>query len=328
MTKKKAAQAPKQTTNKTKDSLVKVVVDEDKGEWLSPKKDAAFEISAEPGFPEIVFKFKTNQPPPFDWKWEIKWDAKVSGLKESAKRGALLKTFEEKGSFSGDKPEWRADVGKIVGGRLTVEVRAGEEVFRRSVEVKAKNPSADDIKAFLAKQPDAAGFDRLLEQESGFKHLINADGQPVVAFDKGYGLTQMTNPAPSFEQVWNWKENLLAGVKLYQQKQKLAKAFLSQSKRTYTDEQLKLETWSRWNGGGYHTWDAETKSWVRSSTTLCDTATGNIGWDTTEKDNKGKTESELHERDKGTYANPKKDKTEANKWRYTGVCYADHVNTE
>ena len=39
----------------------------------------------------------------------------------------------------------------------------------------------------------------------------------------------------------------------------------------------------------------------------------------------GKTESELHERDKGTYQKGREGQTEEHVWSYTGVCYADHV---
>lgn len=42
---------------------------------------------------------------------------------------------------------------------------------------------------------------------------------------------------------------------------------------------------------------------------------------------KGQTVAKLHERDHGSYANPKKDKKDENKWKYTGVCYADQVDS-
>jgi len=61
---------------------------------------------------------------------------------------------------------------------------------------------------------------------------------------------------------------------------------------------------------------------------VCDPATGNIGWDMSDPANKDKTEDELHKRDKASYGNPKKNKGAANKWRYTGVCYADHVDAQ
>ncbi|MBF5008774.1 hypothetical protein [Burkholderia pseudomultivorans] len=45
-----------------------------------------------PKFPEITFEIKTEQPPPYQWKWTITWDAQVSGLREKP-RGKKLKTF-------------------------------------------------------------------------------------------------------------------------------------------------------------------------------------------------------------------------------------------
>lgn len=318
----------KQRTNKTQKSLVKVIVTDDKGKWVSPAAGATFEIDAEARFPKIDFEIDTDQPAPYKWSWAISWDAKTSGLRESAKRGELLRTFAEKGSFESTDKKWSTNLGKVLGGRLRVQVVAGTETFKRSVVIKGTNPTGASVKALLATLPDCDGFDKLLEQETHFKHFIEADGQPVVAFDGGYGSTQMTHPAPTFEQAWSWKENVNAGVTLYQQKQTLAKAHLSQQGRTYTVEQLRLETWTRWNGGSYYVWDATGKGWKRNENLLCDTETGNIGWDMTVAENKGKTETELHDRDRASYGNPKKSKKAENKWRYTGVCYADHVNAQ
>jgi hypothetical protein len=67
---------------------------------------------------------------------------------------------------------------------------------------------------------------------------------------------------------------------------------------------------------------------VRNDSVICDPATGNIGWDTNDPANAGKTEGELHNRDNGTYGNPKRDKKAENKWKYTGICYADHIDSK
>ena len=252
---------PKLRANKTPKSLVKVIVNDDSGKWVSPAAGSAFEVDAKASFPQIDFEIETNQPAPYKWSWTISWDAKISGLRESAKRGNLLKTFADKGSFESSDKKWTANLGKVLGGRLAVVVGAGTETFKRSVLIKGTNPTAASVRALLSSLPDCDGFDKLLEQETHYKHFIVADGQPVVAFDKGYGLTQMTHPAPTFEQAWNWRENVRAGVALYQQKQALAKAHLSQQGRTYTVEQLRLETWTRWNGGSYYVWDTTGKAW-------------------------------------------------------------------
>ena len=111
------------------------------------------------------------------------------------------------------------------------------------------NPGAVDVEALLATLPDCEGFHKLLEQESQCKHFIEADGPPVVAFVKGYGVTQMTDPAPAFEQAWNWEADVKGGAAPDQQKQDSAETYLLRQGRTYESDQLRLETWSRWNGG-------------------------------------------------------------------------------
>lgn len=322
---KPAATGKGAATNKKKGSLVKTIVLEDVGKWVQPKSGEKFYIDEDAKFPSITFKIETIDPAPYEWTWSLSWPANVSGLKESAKRGKVLKTFVTTASFSNGK-SWTVNLGQVIGGTLTVKVKTTKEAFKRSVYILGKNPGEDRVTTFLATLEDVKGFEKLLAQESEYKNFIVADGYPVVAFDGGYGMTQMTNPVPTFQQVWSWKENIKGGAGLYKSKQAIAKKYLSKQKRTYTDEQLKLETWSLWNGGNYHVWDDASKAWVRNPTILDDTQTGNIGWDMTKEENKGKTESELHERDKDEYKKPpeKADRL----WMYSGVCYADHVNSK
>ena len=135
-------------------------------------------------------------------------------------------------------------------------------------------------------------------------------------------MCQLTTPAPSFEQVWNWRLNIDGGLTLFGQKRTAAIGYLGQSNRTYTADQLKYETVCRWNGGSYHEWDTKAAKWIRKATSLCDSQTGNIGWDMTDPQNNGKTEADLHKRDSGSYS---KTPGAGAHWKYTGVCYADHV---
>ena len=89
-----------------------------------------------------------------------------------------------------------------------------------------------------------------------------------------------------------------------------------------TGDQLTREAVCRWNGGAYHQWDAKAGKWVRLSNILCDSATGNIGWDTNDAENTGKGEAELHKRDRGAYSAPP---AAGAHWKYSGICYADRV---
>jgi hypothetical protein len=324
--KKKPAKGKGATSNQTNRSLVKTVVLEDLGKWIQPKSGQVFFIDEDANFPNITFEIETQETGPYEWSLSISWPAAVSGLKESAKRGKVFKTFSKvKESFMLNSKSCSVNFTDVIGGTFTAQVKAGKETFKRSVHVRGKNPGKDRVVTFLNTIEDIKGFEKLLEQESKFKHFIDADHMPVVAFDGGYGLTQMTTPAPNFEQIWNWKENIRGGTSLYKTKQKSAKTYLSQNKRTYTDEQLKLETWSRWNGGVYHVWDDKNKAWVRNNDIMCDPVTGNIGWDMTLQGNKGESLEDLHDRDEKSYKTPKK-KAAENKWKYTGTCYADHLN--
>lgn len=313
-------------TNATPGSLVKVVVAHPAGRWVSPAPDQMFHIDEDARLPLIEFEIQTPSAGPFAWSWEICWSAKRR-TREAGSRGAVIQTFRETGSFSSGDKRWRFDAGgMVIGGDLTVRVAAAGVELVRKVAIRARNPGQRRVMAFLSTIPDVKGFEWIIAQESAFKHFIDADGEPIVAFDGGYGITQLTNPAPTHEQAWSWKGNIAAGCRLYQEKQRDAKRFLGGAGRTYTEEQLKLETWSRWNGGAYHEWNAAVGQWQRRDEILCDRQTGNIGWNMERATNKGQTEAALRSRDKLEYRNPPpKDKR---RWDYTGVCYADHVNKD
>jgi hypothetical protein len=205
-----------------------------------------------------------------------------------------------------------------MGGTLTVTATAGGQSATVSVKITGQNPTSQQATTYLTAQPNSDGFDKLLEHESHFKHF-NASGEPIKSFDNGYGMAQLTSPAPSYEQVWNWKSNIDGGLTLFGQKRAAALTYLTQSNRTYTSDQLKYEAVCRWNGGSYHTWDGT--KWVRNPDILCDAATGNIGWDMTDSENTGKTAADLRKRDKDTYSRRPADAH----WKYLGVCYADAV---
>lgn len=314
------------STNSADSTLVKLLSTEVALTWMSPVENAVFNITQDAALPTIAFEFKSETRGECKWSWVIEWEAKASGLKERERKGSTLRTFKETGSFSTLNKRWEANFDeKVLGGKLTVTVIVGQQTLVRTVVIKGLNPTKESVATYVATLDDMTGFEELLEQETGCKHFINVDSDPIVAFDQGYGITQTTNPAPSYEQVWNWKANILAGSSIYKDKVRAAKKYLSQAERTYTEDQLKHEVFSRWNGGSYHEWDSTSNAWIKKSNLMCDSETGNIGWLMTDEKNKDKTESELHKRDKDTYKKGKKGQSADHAWVYTGVCYADHV---
>jgi hypothetical protein len=271
--------------------------------FTKPKVDEIFTITSVPEWPSI--QFETDATGAHTWNWTITWRT----FTKSGKETTLDNKWDAKAAIANN------------GGTLTVRAEANKAKATISVKVRGTNPSSMEVTQYLATKANSAGFGDIIEHESKFKHFSTSH-EPVKSFDNGYGMCQLTAPAPTFDQVWNWKLNIDGGLKLFEQKRSAAIAYLSQSSRTYTNDQLKYEAVCRWNGGSYHEWDAKAGKWVRQSNILCDSKTGNIGWDMNNASNKGKTEEELHKRDSGDFSAPPE--AGAN-WKYSGVCYADRI---
>ncbi len=268
----------------------------------SPAKGTEFTIAPEPAWPAMVFT--TDATGPHVWRWTIRW-----------------RHFSKSGRVTTEGAEWdAATVVTDLGGTLTVKAVAGGKQASSVVKLIGSNPSDAQVLAYLQDKDDGDVMGKLIHHESKFKQFRD-NGDPVRSFDNGYGLCQVTNPPPKFEQLFNWQRNVDARLKLYATKRAAAVAHLSANDRTYTSSQLAYETVCRWNGGHYHVWSASSGAWVRRPDVLCDTQTGNIGWDTDKPENAGKTEAELRKRDSGGYNAPGGDKS----WKYFGVCYADRV---
>lgn len=270
---------------------------------ITPKVNEPATITSGAVWPTL--NFVTDATGPHVWRWTLAWGA----FKKSGVQNTTSNSWDAKTTITN------------YGGTLTLQVEANKQIATIAVKIRGTNPSAAEVTAYLATKPNSAGFDKILEKESHFRQFNN-NFEPVKSFDNGYGMCQLTSPVPTFEQVWNWKLNIDAGLKLFEQKRLSAVAYLGQGGRSYTAEQLKYETVCRWNGGTYHEWNAQAGKWIRHPNILCDSRTGNIGWDMNDPQNKGKTESELHKRDSGSYSKPPQT---GSHWKYLGVCYADRL---
>lgn len=271
--------------------------------FVKPLANDALVIQSAAVWPSIVFA--TDTAGPHRWEWSIQWrHLQTSGVVETPDNA------------------WDAQTAIAnLGGTLIVKAISGSDAVSQSVTLKGTNPDVTEVTAYLSTKTGAEGFDKLLRHESNFQHF-DAHGEPVQSFDNGYGMCQLTTPVPSFEQIWNWKANIDGGLALFAAKRAAAVAYLSQNNRSYTPDQLAHEAVCRWNGGAYHVWDSVSNRWIRNPNMLCDSATGNIGWDMTDPANKGKTEAQLHQRDRAAYSRPP---AAGAHWRYSGVCYADAI---
>lgn len=311
-------------TNKNKKSLIKVIVFESIGIWKTPESGEKFYIDEDAKFPEIIFEIVSQSTGEFKWSWTVEWNARI-GTYEGRKRGSSKKVFKHFGKFSSTEKKWKADLnGACLGGKLTVEVRNGPERFKRIVRILGKNPGSNKIKEELQKTNltprQKEVMMKIFQQESYTRQFVESDGEPVVSFDGGYGLAQLTNPAPSYRQIWDWREHLQFSAKHYLYKESEAVKYLKKIVDAPSLQEIELETICRWNGGAYHKEKAKDGKLQRKDT-VCDKQTSNIGWDPRKTENADKTEEELRERDKKTYGAP----SAPHSWDYSGVCYAEHV---
>lgn len=309
-------------TNTKKNSLVKCEVTVDRGEWISPGTCQTFYIDDEAKFPEIIFEIKTNETGPYDWSWEIKWGVMACPQAKNKTRFSPkhAKTFSEKGAFTSDQKQWKVDLGKTLGGDLTVTVKAGATTFVRKVKILGKSPTEAKINMEVDSYSTAYPTEtkiakKIFKQESRYNHFYT-DEMPLVSFDNGYGLGQATFPEPTYEQVWDWKRHTKYIVtSVVAGKRAQAKRYLDKH-GNYTDEHLEAETLVFYNGANHHyyVWDTKTSAWIANPNVLCDPAQSNSGWDMSKASNADKNLEELRA-GKGT------------KVIYTGKCYAEHVQS-
>jgi hypothetical protein len=165
---------------------------------------------------------------------------------------------------------------------LTVEV--GKLVLTTTttgLHVTGTNPTIPSLRQMPL---PSDGFKRLMRNESGLRQFIGPTlACPQFSHDNlgGVGICQLTRPAPTDDQVWNWKENVLGGIALYRQKEAAARAFVHHTRAhqfktlakaynaaraqqglpplavtlpDYTPEQLERDTIRGFNGygGGLH----------------------------------------------------------------------------
>ncbi len=112
---------------------------------------------------------------------------------------------------------------------------ATHEATLGSLLIAGTNPTPTAIRAFA----DSIGatkvrFRKQLRQESSLQQFRPPELWPKYSSDRlgGVGLAQITRPAPTADQVWNWKENIRAGWALYKEKERNARAYPAAVRRS------------------------------------------------------------------------------------------------
>lgn len=291
-----------------------------------------FFISADATMPEIVMTATLSgvplnpagPVPTYEWSATLVFDGGVPPT-NTAYGGNRRTQHAPIRSQAGHGNTWRIPFTEVRGGLLTVNViaRVGGTVLNASstnLTIAGTNPLPTAIRAFANSiGATKVRFRKQLRQESSLQQFRPPGNWPKYSSDGlgGVGLAQITRPAPTADQTWNWKENIRAGWALYQEKERIARAYpanaqrsesfrnlvgawnrarsaqnLSQAQVTlpaFTDEQLELDTIRGFNGyaNGLHEFRPRTQSGQLVVTLDSSGQRGSAEWERVPVDERG-----------------------------------------
>ncbi|HQF37380.1 MAG TPA: hypothetical protein PLL26_07140 [Candidatus Dojkabacteria bacterium] len=91
---------------------------------------------------------------------------------------------------------------------------------------------------------------------------------PRYGYPNGYGLMQIDNsPAPTEEQVWNWKSNIDVGKSRFNTSKTTVTDYISTRGATYLDSVFYMNAYQNYNSGTkkYWEWNKKKAKWEESS---------------------------------------------------------------
>jgi hypothetical protein len=202
---------------------------------FTPAGTSKFAISASAVMPAITatanltgVTVDPKSPPTYRFEATLAFDGSVTphGTGRNTSHDAIA-------AQEGVRNTYLIPFSQVRGGVLTVKVsvRVGTNppitAASSGLTVVGTNPSATQIRA----QANAVGaskvrFRKQMRQESSLEQF-RSTGWPKYSGDNlgGVGLCQITRPAPTADQVWNWKENVRAGWSLYLEKERIARSY-------------------------------------------------------------------------------------------------------
>ena len=193
-----------------------------------------FSISADAGMPSITASatlsgvtLDPKSPQIYTWAASLKFDGNVT----PHGAGRITAHTAIDGQV-GIKNTYLIPFNEVRGGVLTVtvSVKVGTTSLTatsKNLTIVGTNPTPAAIKTWANSiGATKVRFRKQMRQESSLDQFTVA-GWPKYSGDNmgGVGLCQLTNPAPSADQTWNWKDNVQGGWALYRQKENIARTY-------------------------------------------------------------------------------------------------------
>jgi hypothetical protein len=222
-------------------------------------------------------------------------------------------------------PDFKMNGAEVIRGGtlvLTAKTRVGSNTIKVTtpstgddrLTILGDNPDAATLSAYVAglgapaNWPAASGYDfhtmvrKIIGQESG-RVQFDPDGVPLWSQDKakGVGLMQLTKPAPTPDQTWDWRRNVDAGVTLLGEKLGIAISRLNHLLTTtqhqaaaaqavaapITGEMIVLETVRAYNGFNNGSGSKDEYRAVRDDDNHLVIANGQTSWERVPLEDRG-----------------------------------------
>ena len=249
---------------------------------------ARFAISADAVMPTITVTatlsgvvLDPRSPPVYTWNATLAFNGSVTphGAGRTTTHRPIVPQIGPRNTFAIAFSEVRGGVLTV---SVSVRVGANSSTAQSTgLTIIGTNPTPAAIKTKAnAIGANKVRFRKQMRQESSL-HQFTASGWPLYSGDNlgGVGLCQITNPAPTADQTWDWKANVDAGWSLYLEKERIASRYPAHVRATtlpalvsawnnsrrpaapiavtlpdYTADQLELDTIRGFNGfaGGLH----------------------------------------------------------------------------
>jgi len=201
-----------------------------------PSNGPKFYITADARMPEV--RVTATMPgqriaPNAEFTWSATLVFDGARAPTVTPRGSTGKTEHPAiGPFVSARPSWHIPFSHVRGGALTVTVvmRVGHTKAQASQTwlIVGTNPSHAAIRTFANSiGADRVAFRKLMQHESRAEQFFRFNDWPKYSSDMkgGVGLCQLTEPKPTADQTWNWKQNVRGGWALYQKKEESARGF-------------------------------------------------------------------------------------------------------
>jgi hypothetical protein len=199
-----------------------------------------FAITADAAMPDIVATARLDgvainpqgPPPMFEWSATLAFDG-GTGATTTPYGAGRRSQHAMMGPSRGPRATWRMPFTQVRGGILTINVVVilGTTTLRASttgLTLVGTNPTAASIRTFATGiGADRVRFRKQMRQESSLEQFRQPGLWPKYSSDGlgGVGLCQITRPAPTADETWDWKANVRAGWRLYLEKERIARAY-------------------------------------------------------------------------------------------------------